>query len=101
MDEWRTVPAAEVPIVWEEPPTPVLYRSPSHWRADVPGHFRQALEGKPGAWAVWPTQGLDEPTERTPKSQAYAISSGRAKWTEGGKFEARVAEGKLYVRALP
>jgi hypothetical protein len=99
VEQWRTKRAEDIPIIWEDPPEPPIYRSPSHWRKAILDRFKAELSARPGQWAVLPLDGLDNPSESTLKTYARAINKPSGSWAGFGG-EARVADGKVYVRKI-
>lgn len=90
----------EIPTVWQEPPTPPLFRSPSHYRGAILEKFRRDLLAHPGRWAVLPEEGLaNEVTENMARTYARGINKRLQKWGEGGfAWEAKAVGTTVYVR---
>lgn len=100
MDEWRTTRAEDIPIIWQDPPEPPVYRSPAHWRKAILDRFRAELTAQQGRWAVLPMNGIENASDSSLRTHARAINKPSGSWKDFDG-EARVADGKVYVRKIP
>jgi hypothetical protein len=90
----------EIPTVWEDPPAPPAYRSPSHYRGAILDRFRRDLLAQSGRWAVYPTEGLEnDMTEGMARTHARSINKGLGKWGDF-PWEAKAVDGVVYVRSV-